>query len=30
MSARQTAIQLATNLLAALNDSVKSVVGNIR
>lgn len=30
MSARQTAIQLATNLLAALNDSAKSVVGNIR
>lgn len=30
MGARQTAIQLSTNLIAALNESQKSVVGNIR
>ncbi len=30
MSARQTAIQLATNLIASLADSAKSVVSNIR
>jgi hypothetical protein len=30
MGARQTAIQLSTNLISALNESQKSVVGNIR
>jgi hypothetical protein len=30
MSARQTAIQLSTNLVSALNESAKSVVANIR
>jgi hypothetical protein len=30
MGARQTAIQLSTNLIAALNESQKSVVSNIR
>jgi hypothetical protein len=30
MSARQTAIQLSTNLLASMNDSTKAVVSNIR
>jgi hypothetical protein len=30
MGARQTAIQLATKLINALNESMKSIVGNIR
>lgn len=30
MSARQTAIQLSTNLIASMNDSTKAVVSNIR
>lgn len=30
MSARQTAIQLATNLIAALNESAKAIAANIR
>jgi hypothetical protein len=30
MSARQTAIQLSTNLIASMNDSAKAVVSNIR
>ena len=30
MGARQTAIQLATNLVSALSESMKSIVGNIR
>jgi len=29
MSARQTAIQLATNLMSALGESTKSIVSNI-